>query len=138
MAKFNYEELLKKGISKLPKTVLKTERFEIPKVLGHMQGNKTVVSNFDKICSTLRRPQDQLLKYLQRELATPATIDGPRLALGRKISSEKINQKLEQFCNDFVLCKECNKPDTQLIKEDRVLFMKCTACGAKQPVRSKI
>ncbi|MCX8172587.1 MAG: translation initiation factor IF-2 subunit beta, partial [Archaeoglobaceae archaeon] len=32
-------------------------------------------------------------------------------------------------------CKECNAPDTELIKEERVLFLRCLACGAKQPVK---
>ncbi|MEK6812055.1 MAG: translation initiation factor IF-2 subunit beta, partial [Nanoarchaeota archaeon] len=39
---------------------------------------------------------------------------------------------------EFVLCKECKKPDTELLREDRVTFIHCLACGAKHPVRSKI
>ena len=84
------------------------------------------------------RDAEHLLKFLQRELATPAVIDGPRLVLGRKISSQLINSKVEQYATDFVLCKECGKPDTKIIKEDRIWSLKCTACGAKQPIRSKI
>ena len=138
MEKFSYEKLLEKGKAELPEVKTQSERFEIPKVTGHLQGNKTIITNFAQICSMIRRPQEQLLKFIQRELATPATIEGPRLVLGRKLSSQLINEKLIMFCNDFVLCKECHKPDTQLIKEDRVLFMKCTACGAKQPVKGRI
>jgi len=37
-----------------------------------------------------------------------------------------------------VLCPECKKPDTQLKKEDRITTIKCSACGAKHPVRAKI
>ena len=138
MEKYNYEQLLEQAKAKLPEVKQSTERFEIPKVTGHIQGNKTVITNFAQICDILRRPQEQMLKYLQRELATPATIEGPRLMLGRKISSALINEKIASFCNDFVLCKECHKPDTQLIKEGRVTSMKCTACGAKHPVKGKI
>ncbi len=132
---FNYTELLKKAKAHLPEVKSTTERFEIPKVTGHIQGVKTVITNFSQICTTIRRDAAELLKYLQRELATPATLDGPRLVLGRKISSQLINAKIVQFCEDFVLCHECGKPDTQLVKEDRILFLKCTACGAKQPVK---
>ncbi|MEK6861447.1 MAG: translation initiation factor IF-2 subunit beta [Nanoarchaeota archaeon] len=134
----NYEKLLEKAKSKLPELKESKERFEIPQVQGHIQGNKTIISNFSQICSILRRPPEQLLKYLQRELATPAEIDGPRLILGRKISSSTINQKIVQYGNDFVLCRECHKPDTQMYKEDRILFLKCMVCGAKQPIRAKI
>ncbi|MBS3144803.1 translation initiation factor IF-2 subunit beta [Candidatus Woesearchaeota archaeon] len=132
---FNYNDLLKKAKAHLPELKTSTERFEIPKVTGHIQGVKTILTNFSQICSLIRRDAAELLKYLQRELATPATLDGPRLVLGRKISAQLINNKLTQYCKDFVICKECGKPDTQLLKEDRLMFMKCTACGAKQPVK---
>ncbi len=134
----DYTTLLKKAKAQLPATAVKSERFEIPQVTGHLQGNKTIVTNFGQICTAFNRPQEQILKYLQRELATPATIEGPRLVLGRKISSQLINQKVIQYAKDFVICKECGKPDTKLEKEDKYVFLKCLACGAKNPVKSKI
>lgn len=135
----DYEELLKRALEKIPKKPGSTvERFDLPKVKGHVEGNKTVINNFKDICDMLRRDQKLVLKYLQRELATPGIIDGPRLILGRKLGADRINQKIEQFTNDFVLCKECHKPDTQLIKSENITVMKCTACGAKSPVRGNI
>lgn len=133
-----YEQLLKKAKESMPEVKSSSERFEIPKVNGHLQGNKTIINNFAAIAKILGRGQEKLLKYLQRELATPAVLDGQRLVLGRKITSVFINKKIEQFAKDFVLCKECGKPDTKLEKEDRVLFVRCTACGARHPVRAKI
>ncbi len=134
----NYEELLNEAFLKIPKQSISKERFEIPKVTGHIEGNKTIISNFIQICDTLRREPGHLLKYLQRELATPATIEGPRLILGRKISANIINQKIALYVNDFVLCSECKRPDTQLIKEGKIYQVKCLACGAKHPVKAKI
>ena len=133
-----YEDLLKKAKEKLPKVESKKERFEIPKVRGHIEGQKTIITNFLNICSEFHRQPEQLLKYLQRELATPAEIDNKRLILKRKISSKRINEKIEQYAKTFVLCSVCNKPDTKLIKEEDRLFIRCMACGAKNPVRSKI
>ena len=134
----DYKTLLKKAKSELPEQKVSTERFVMPRVTGRIEGNKTTITNFAQICSTLRRDQDQILKYLQRELATPATIDGPRLVLGTKISSATMNQKIENYANEFVLCRECKKPDTKIIKEDRYHFLKCTACGAKHPIKSRV
>jgi len=133
-----YEQLLKKAKEYLPVIQVSKERFEIPKVSGHIQGNKTIINNFMTIVKTFGREEYQLLKYLQRELATPAHVDGQRLILGRKLNSEFINKKIEEFAKDFVICRECNKPDTRLIKEERILFLKCTACGARYPIRVKI
>ncbi|SRR3989338_8824586 len=136
--KFDYEKLLDEARVNIPESISKTERFEIPKATGHFQGNKTIIANFIQICDILRREPSHLLKYLQRELATPAEIEKSRLILGRKIPPALINQKIEQYTNDFVLCSECGKPDTILKKEDRVTTLKCTACGAKHPIVSKI
>lgn len=135
---YDYDKLLKEARSKLPERALNKERFDMPKVTGHIQGNKTIINNFSQICSAFNREQQHLLKYLQRELATPAQIDGPRLILGRKIGSPLINKKVEQYAEEFVLCKDCKRPDTKLIKEGKVLMIKCTACGAKHPIKSRI
>ncbi|MCD4666306.1 translation initiation factor IF-2 subunit beta [archaeon] len=133
-----YETLLKSAYKSLPEKKEDSSRFEIPKVSMLIQGNKTIISNFLKIAEILRREPQHMLKYLQRELAAPAYIDGPRLILNRKIFASQINQKIEQYANDFVLCYECKKPDTIIKKEDRVMKIKCMACGAKHPVKSKI
>ena len=138
MGIMDYEELLRKAKVSIPVVRSAHERFEIPKAQILIQGNKTIVNNFFALAKTLGRDIDKLLKYLQRELATPAVIDGQRLVLGRKLNSDFINQKIERFAKDFVLCKECGKPDTKLEKEDRVMFLRCTACGARHPIRTKI
>lgn len=130
--------MLKQGRENLPESMKKSTRFEIPKVKGHVEGTKTIISNFHQIVDILRRPADQILKYLQRELATPAKIEGQRLIFGRKLTSALINAKIEQYAKEFVLCDDCGKPDTQLSKENNVLVKKCMACGAKRPIKSKI
>jgi len=136
---FKYKELLKRARERLPKSIsVSAERFEVPKASWLLQGAKTIVNNFNQICQIFNRPQEHLLKYLQRELATPASIDGPRLVLGRKLQASSINNKLTDYAKDFVICKECKKPDTKLIKEGKITYMHCMACGAKNPVRAKI
>ncbi len=134
----DYEQLLKRAREQLPEQTGTGERFEIPKAKGRIEGNKTVVTNFKEIVDQLRRDQDMFLKYLQRELAVPASIDGPRLVLNSKIKAALVNSKIELFAKDFVICKQCGKPDTQLQKHEGILVMKCAACGAKNPVKSRI
>ena len=133
-----YEELLDNAYKELPEIKKDTSRFEIPKVQGHLQGNKTIITNFLKIAQILRREISHLQKYLFRELAASGNLDGPRLILNRKIPSNLINQKVEQYSKDFVICKECGKSDTILKKEDRFTYVKCQACGAKHYIKSKI
>jgi len=134
----DYKELLKKGRERLPKSALHHERFEIPKIKGHIEGNKTVLTNFNEIVSAFGRESDHFLKFLLKGLATPGDLKGNRLILGRKLSSTQINEKIESYAKEFVLCKECKKPDTRIVKKDNVFFLQCLACGARHPIRNKI
>jgi len=130
-----YDKLLDEAYSKIKKVNSSGERFEIPKISGHFQGKKTILTNFFQIAQHLRRPPEHLQKFLFKELAATGHIEGDKLILNTKISSTKINPKIEQYVKEFVVCKECGKPDTEISKQDRVSFLNCLACGAKHPVR---
>jgi translation initiation factor 2 subunit 2 len=130
-----YEELLKKARQALPEIVSVRERFEIPKVRGNIQGNKAIVSNFFQISNTLSREPTHLLKFLLKELATSGEIKDSLLIFKTKLSANSINQKIRQYANTFVLCSDCGKPDTQILEEKGILFLKCQACGAKHHIK---
>lgn len=134
----DYEQLLKRAREQLPESVFEKERFEIPKVKGRLEGNKTIIINFAQIATTLRRPQEHILKYVLKELATPGEIKRVGLVLGSKIPASRINEKLRQYAHEFVFCSDCGKPDTEIIKEGDFSYLKCSACGSKHPVKSKI
>ncbi len=135
----NYEKLLNEAYGKVKSIAGATgERFEIPKIEGHFEGKRTILSNFFQIASHIRREPEHFLKFMLKELAAAGTRDGDRLILNIKVPSAKINQKIEEYVNEFVLCKECKKPDTELVKQGRLTFIHCLACGAKHPVHSKL
>ena len=127
--------MLKKAREELPEVVFEIERFEIAKVIGHLQGNKTIISNFVSIANTLRRPVDHMMKYILKLLATPGNIRGKSMIFGSKLAASKINDKIKQYAHDFVLCKECGKPDTKMIKEGAFTYLRCQACGAKYTIK---
>lgn len=134
-----YKELLKRAREQLPQSVFEKERFEIPKVRGHLEGHKTIITNFTQISGTLRRETDHLLKYILKELATPGEVlRSGLLILGAKIPANRINDKIKQYAHEFVLCPDCGKPDTEIKKEGDFSFLKCSACGSKHAVKSKI
>ena len=133
-----YEELLNEAYSQIKQVEHNGSRFEMPKIEGHFEGRKTILTNFFQIASYLRRTPEHFQKFLFKELAASGQKEGDRLILNMTVPSSKINQKIEQYTKEFVLCGECGKPDTELSKEDRFSFVKCLACGAKHSVRSKI
>jgi len=136
--KENYEKLLEKAYGKIKQTDTLQDRFEIPKIEGHFEGRKTILTNFYQIASHLRRKPEHFQKFMLKELAASGQKEGDRFVLNIKVPSSKINQKIEEYVNEFVLCRECKKPDTELIRKDRINFVHCLACGAKHSVRSKL
>ncbi|MCR4284748.1 MAG: translation initiation factor IF-2 subunit beta [archaeon] len=129
----NYEQLLNQAYEKV-KVTRECCRFEIPRVSGHHEGTKTIITNFAQIASGIRRPQGHLLKFISKELASLGEISGDRIILSRKLASKMINEKIERYVNTFVLCSKCKKPDTELQEEGAKLFLKCLACGERKEV----
>ncbi len=134
----DYNSLLDRAKSLIPKELSVTERLEIPKVKGHLQGNKTIISNFFQIVKILDRDSDHVLKFLLKELATKADVKNTSVLFNNKLSSAKINEKIQKYADTFVTCKECGKPETKLIKENNLTFLRCQACGAKYTIQYRI
>jgi translation initiation factor 2 subunit 2 len=133
----NYEKLLEETYTKIKPIKHSGERFSLPKIEGHLEGTKTILTNLPQISTYIRRDINHILRFLLKELATSGAIKQNRVILQRKINSQKINTKIEEYLKEFVICKECGKPDSELTREKGFSFLHCLACGAKHSVRNK-
>jgi len=134
----NYENLLEEAYKKVKVIEKGSERFEIPKVEGQVAGKNTIITNIAQIASYLRRPLEHLAKFLQKELAVPGKIENERLILITKLSSQKVNDKIAIYAKEFVICPECQKPDTEIVVDKGIKVKHCLACGAKSPIKHKV
>jgi translation initiation factor 2 subunit 2 len=132
-----YEQLLKKAYSEITETSGDEGRFSVPEARVYIEGKTTVLENFTEIASTLRREQDHLMKYLLGELGTAGKIDGNRAIFNGKFEQTVIESAVKNYTEDYVICSECGKPDTRLVKDGRVLMLRCDACGGHRPVRKR-
>jgi len=132
----SYEELLERAYKLMPEKVVKRERFEIPKVSVQKEGSRTIIKNFSSIAKTINRSEEHLYKYLVKALGTAGVVESGRLVLQGKFTEKEIQREIEDYVKMFVLCKECGSPDTEFVREERILFVKCLACGAKHSVKS--
>jgi len=130
-----YEELLERAYSKLPPTVFESRRFEVPRVRSTIFGMRTVVHNFKEISESLNREPQHLLKFLVKEMATAGTLDGERAIFQGKFSEKTLQHLIERYTNEYVICPVCKRPDTKIVKEKRLWFLVCEACGAKSSLR---
>ncbi len=128
-----YENLLNTAYEQI-KPVEGCDRFEVRKVEGRIEGSKTIISNFGQVVNCMRRSPEHVSKFLFKALATCGEVNGERLVLARKVNSSEINEKIEKYVNEYVRCKDCKKPDTELVSEGGKVIMRCMACGAKNEV----
>ncbi len=130
----DYERLLERAKKKLPQTLESHDRFQVPEPDVMIEGKTTVLRNFGDIVDKLRRDPDHLLGYLLRELGTAGTMEGRRAVFKGKVAPTAIAERIKDYVDEYVLCSECNRPDTKIVKEGRVLILTCETCGAHRPV----
>jgi translation initiation factor 2 subunit 2 len=137
MPDYDYNKLLKRVIDSNPKKEVFEDRFKLPKAEIFYEGNTTVIKNFDKISDTINRSSDIILKFLLGGLGTAGELDGVRVVFQGKIPAKNIQDKLKEYIDAFVICSECNRPDTHLVKQGRTMLIRCDACGAFRSVKSR-
>jgi len=136
MSDLDYNELLKKVQSITSTKSVEEDRFKMPKADIFYEGNTTVLRNFDKITDTLNREANHLLKFFLGSIGTAGEISGGRIIFQGKIPARTIQDKLVEYVNTYVLCSECNRPDTHLVKKGRTILIRCDACGAFRSIGS--
>jgi translation initiation factor 2 subunit 2 len=132
----DYDKLLDRAIDQLPQKVFETTRFTVPKAYSVIQGNRTIIQNFKEIAEALNRDPQHLLKFLLRELGTAGNLEGGRAIMQGKFTHYLINDRIDDYVKRFIMCHECNRPDTKIVREDRIFLLKCEACGAKAPLKT--
>ena len=135
---YDYEALLKRAHESMPDIeVTGNERWAVPALDVIYEGRTTVWRNFQEIVDSVRRDADHIQGHILRSLGSAGSIEGRRLILKSVIPKDKLTGKVDEYVSTFVICGECGKPDTHLIKERRTSVVECMACGAKRPVKVK-
>lgn len=133
--KYDYDELLKRACSQMPEVSLKRERLELPRLYITTVGMRTIISNFNEVADVLNRNPQHILKFLTREMATAATFHESRAVFQGKFKRDSFERLLQRYMEAFVICPVCKRPDTKIVKEKRLSFLVCNACGAKSSIK---
>ena len=133
----NYDELLEKAYEKIPDNVKKSSRFQIPKVEVRIEAKNTYITNFNKIINILNRDKKHFIGIFLKKAGTMGELRGQQLFLKGTYKEKVLDKLIEQYSKTYVLCRICNKPDTEIQREGKKLFLKCTACGAREEINEK-
>jgi len=130
----SYREMLERAHKQLPRKVEKYDRFEVPRADIVRVGKKTIIQNFKEICEALNREPKHLLKFLTGEMATLATLEGGRAIFQGVFKEDTVKNLIETYVQRYVICPVCKRPDTRIVKEKRISFLVCEACGARSSI----
>jgi translation initiation factor 2 subunit 2 len=96
---------------------------------------RTIISNFKEVADALDRDPQHVLKFLTREMATAATFHESRAIFQGKFRGDSFERLLQRYLESYVICPVCKRPDTRVVKEKRLSFLVCNACGAKSSIK---
>ncbi len=130
----DYDGLLDRALSKITQSTGTGERFELPVAMVQIIGQRTIIVNFSDVVDRLNRDPHHVLKYLAKEMATAGSYEGGRGYFQGRFSRETVNRLINVYSNRFVICPVCRRPDTKVVREGRLSFLVCEACGARSSI----
>ena len=136
-AEYDYQALLTRLRKNLPESTSTRVRFQLPEPELLYEGKQTILKNFGDIVDTVNRKPNQILAYLLREVGTAGNLDGRRVVFKGRIPLKQLEDRLNSYVETYVLCSECQRPDTKLVKDGRTIVLECEACGAHRPIRAR-
>ncbi|UCG36354.1 MAG: translation initiation factor IF-2 subunit beta [Candidatus Bathyarchaeota archaeon] len=131
----DYAKLLERAKSRLPEEKTTGKRFEIPRVRSRVIGMKTIIHNFKEIADALNREPRHLMKFLSNEMATAGSLEETRANFQGRFRFDTFERLMRIYTDNFVMCPVCRRPDTQIVREKRLSFIVCAACGARSSVK---
>lgn len=112
-------------------------RYKMPrlqaKVEGKGNGIKTVIVNMAEVARAIGRPATYPTKYFGCELGAQTQFDykNERFIVNGSHDAAKLQDLLDGFIRKFVLCPECDNPETDLTvsAKNQTISQSCKACG---------
>ncbi|KAJ1978529.1 translation initiation factor eIF-2 beta subunit [Dimargaris xerosporica] len=137
---YSYSELLGRFFKLLrqnnPELVGEKKRYSLMAPQVAREGNKkTIFVNIADMAKRMHRQLDHLIQFLFAELGTSGSVDGSqRLVIKGRFSQAQIENVIRRYISEYVTCKTCKSYETILIKENRLFFLQCEACGSTRSV----
>lgn len=111
----------------------------MPRIVGKVEGRgngiKTVIVNAAEVAQALKRPTEQLTKYIALEFgALCYDLDGKQTING-KFETPDVQNHVQTYIKRFVLCPACGNPETvQALrgkgKQASIVLVSCLSLGS--------
>jgi len=131
----SYEEMLEEALKKLPEVVISSDRYALPEIEVRYEKNKTYILNIKEILFKIKRDEKDFKGDFSRIIGIPVKFEKNYMVINGVINKEVLKKKLEEYVKNFVICEVCGKPETRIVIENGIKYLKCDACGYKKLLR---
>jgi translation initiation factor 2 beta subunit (eIF-2beta)/eIF-5 len=97
-------------------------RYQREKIVITIIKGYTIITNLDSIAHSLNRTSKDIISFLASNLGTRGSENKLR---GSNFTVAQLEDKLEVYIINNVLCKTCGNPETHVEKSK----LRCLACG---------
>jgi len=112
------------------KELFENKNINISKPEIKYENRKTFWYNYGKNCEQINRDTKQLKKFIDKELAVESSInDKSQLILRGRYDFAVIAKQYKKYIKEYVQCSSCGKFDTEIIRINRLDYLKCLKPG---------
>ncbi|XP_014225741.1 eukaryotic translation initiation factor 5 [Trichogramma pretiosum] len=112
-------------------------RYKMPRIQAKVEGKgngiKTVIVNMVEVAKAIGRPATYPTKFFGCELGAQTQFDfkNERFIVNGSHDASKLQDLLDGFIRKYVLCPNCDNPETELLVNARkgTISQGCKACG---------
>lgn len=114
-------------------------RYKMPRICAKVEGKgngiKTVIVNMAEVAKALNRPATYPTKFFGCELGAQTQFDhkNERFIVNGSHDASKLQDLLDGFIRKYVLCPECDNPETDLLINAKKEIISQTCKGEKFP-----
>ena len=130
---YTLNNLIDKLYQELDNHVGTNKKITLEKPIVNSMNKKTYFHNFRPITQKLKRTEEDVRSYFEKELNTEVNINqAGGLVIAGIFKPQNIMTIISNYIKEFCTCSECKSCDTLLIKEGRLRFIKCNRCLSKK------
>ncbi|XP_049849936.1 eukaryotic translation initiation factor 2 subunit 2-like [Schistocerca gregaria] len=106
-----------------------------PPEVGKVGTKRIAWVNFVSNCKSINRKPEHVLEFVLTELGATGSIAGDnKLIIKGRFQGKQLETVLRRYIADYVACRTCRSGNTDLKKENRILYKVCKDCGASPSI----
>lgn len=93
------------------------------------QKNKTSIINLEDVANNLKRETLSIIEFFKRKQGLSFSRKKGIFTTTKIVSKDELEKYLREYIEEYVLCKRCKFPETDLVVESDRLYAKCKCCS---------